>query len=124
MTVLTIPAWRSDRYRTLAELLLVLGTFVRQTTWTLSVEEAAPDDAGRYLENWDPAHKVSTFELLHLVTPEVQVIDGFFRGTGPSNITIRAVDSTSWDIDTSDAELLDLLLETYDDAFIDDDAQP
>lgn len=52
--------------------------------------------------------RLSTLELLHLSTPDVQVIEGEVIGYRQEEketttaVVFRAVDSTSWDIEVSD----------------------
>lgn len=104
---LTIRAWRQGHYVGLAELLLVLGRFVYDQSWTMRVVEVAPGPGESFFDAWDPATVVSTYELLHLVTPAVQLIDGSVSSVscdseGEPWLTLRAVDSTTWDIETRD----------------------
>lgn len=116
MTIV-LPAWRGGRYVQLAELLLVLGKLVVDATWVLRVVEVAPGDGEVSLDTWDPARVLSTFDVLHLFTPDVQLIDGELESTRRENgepwLVMRAVDSTTWDIETADPKVARCLEVAY-----------
>lgn len=108
MTYLSLPAWLQERPLYLAELLLALGWSVADTTWTCHEIELAPGAEPSTLESIsDTGQTISTLELLSASTPDVQVIDGEIFGNRKngnetvSAITLRAVDSTSWDLELS-----------------------
>ncbi|MEZ4312249.1 MAG: hypothetical protein R3F14_29825 [Polyangiaceae bacterium] len=80
--------------------------------------------AGPRAEELESTHadkRLSTLELLHLVTPDVQIIDGEIVGYSATDeevpvILFRAVDSTSWDVESDDSDVLALIRTTYPDA--------
>ncbi len=123
MTRLSIPAWRNGSYVSLAELLLVLGRFVHGFQWRLCVYEAAPGPGASTLETWDPQVSLSTYGLLHLLTPDVQLIDGYVstietRPGGQPLVTLRAIDSSSWDIETWDPGIAEAITDQYAEATV------
>lgn len=114
---LSMPAWKDDRYISLAEILLGIGKSLTHMQWYARIDEAAPEPGAEQLEALSPTTPISIFELLHLVTPSIQIIDGEITAkdetkTGNHYLLLRAVDSTSWDIETNldyiAAELKDL----------------
>lgn len=109
---LSIPAWRNDRYVSLAELLLLIGRFFVNSKWYVKVEEVAPEPGDNLIKALDPLNPINIFDLLHIITPNIQIIDGTviasdFECSKPL-LVLRAVDSTSWDIETeiSDVEVI------------------
>ncbi|WP_044529114.1 hypothetical protein [Herbaspirillum sp. B65] len=65
----------------------------------------------------DPGQPLSYSTLLRMVTPQLQVIDGEAVAVDPvsseKRLLIRAVDSTSWDIETEMQSVVDKVRECY-----------
>ena len=118
--IISIPCWTSGRYISLAEILLILGELVVGASWTMRVLEVAPGDGDVELSTWDPAREVTTFELLHLFTPDVQLIDGAIASTLQVGsrpwLCIRAIDSTSWELETQDGAIKEALVRGFGEA--------
>ena len=103
---LSMPAWKDDRYISLAEILLNIGKSLINMQWYAHIDEVAPEPGADKLEALSPMTPINIFELLHLVTPNIQIIDGEIIAkdetkTGNPYLLLRAVDSTSWDIETN-----------------------
>lgn len=118
MRGLTFPAWIGEHYVSLAELLLTLGRSILSCSWEARVDEIAPHPRANRIEAIVPSQRIGTMELLHLVTPDVQVIDGELRclrdaGDHEPWISIRAVDSTSWDVESSNEEILEIIRNAF-----------
>jgi hypothetical protein len=119
MNGISLKAWHNATYVSLAELLIVIGRFVLRLRWKLHLQEVSPGPGSVVLESLWPNRELDTFELLHVVTPSVQIIDGEILGydsQGKLALTLRAVDSSSWDIETDNQQILRLILEMYPDA--------
>ena len=119
--VLSIPAWRDGHYVSLAELLRVLGRLVSGLSWRVSIVEVAPDATAEELEAVSPSDTLDTSQLLHLSTPDVQIIDGMVSGFDAARLhapvlVLRAVDSTSWDIEYENDEVTAVLRASYPEA--------
>lgn len=120
---LTFRSWKGTRYVSLAEILLIIGRFAvdLELRWYTRLIEVAPGPGAETLEALDASRGMNIFELLHLVTPDIQIIDGEViarredRGSGPS-LVIRAVDSTFWDIETDVTCVIETLREAYPEA--------
>jgi len=87
----------------------------------MHIWEVAPGPGVEALEALDPSVSLDTLELLHLITPRVQIIDGVIESYDEKEgliLLIRAVDSTSWDIETEDIELLEALQRVYPDGSV------
>jgi hypothetical protein len=118
-TFITFDAWRDERsYIGLAELLVRLGGFGLDLEWTGAEIEPAPEPGAEALEALEDGPRLSTLELLALVAPNKQVIDGVFEayrpGTEDKVLRIRAVDSSNWDVETGDPGLATMFQVTYD----------
>src|SRR2546425_881570 len=120
MSGVSFAAWQNGRYVGLAEILLVLGRAVIGLIWRLQIAEVAPEPGSAGLNQATDAEGLSTLDVLHLVAPDVQIIDGEvqgFRGDDSSPVlVIRAVDSTSWDVVAADTEILAVIRAAYPDA--------
>jgi hypothetical protein len=119
MRGLSFRAWRDGRYVALAEILVLLRPRVLNFSWALRLVEVAPHPMARALESVSPETSLGTLELIHLVSPDVQVIDGEVVGSvdGASpRIVVRAVDSTSWDIESDDEEIVSEARRAHPDA--------
>ncbi|RIA31645.1 hypothetical protein DFO61_2370 [Ectopseudomonas oleovorans] len=99
----SMSAWRDDHYISLAEILLCIGKSLTDLQWYVKIHEVAPEPGAEQLEALSPAASLSIFQLLHLVTPSIQVIDGEITAkdeSGKQQLLLRAVDSSSWDVET------------------------
>ena len=122
MNGVSMKAWRDQHYVNLDELLRVLEQFIVGFTWKSRIDEAAPGPAQQRIEQLDPEQRLSTAELLRLITPDAQVIDGKFLGYATleqqsPTLVLRAVGSTWWDVESDDEGVLALIQTTYPDAF-------
>ncbi|WP_199551876.1 hypothetical protein [Streptomyces sp. N35] len=129
MESVTFAAWR-DRppgdqegesrryYVTLAELLVRLGSFGLDLTWKVQIY----DDQlhSRFAEAQEAAAGagIGTLELLAMVAPGQQFIDGDFAGYAGDQlmVVLREFDSTNWDLCTADASVLREIRRHYPDA--------
>ncbi|MFY0573458.1 hypothetical protein ACN28S_03015 [Cystobacter fuscus] len=114
-------AWREGHYLNLDELLRVLEQFVMGFTWKLHPGEIAPGPSAERIESVDPEELMNTLDLLRLITPDVQIIDGEILGYAHPGqelpaVVLRAVDSTSWDIESEDEEVLSVIRKVFPDA--------
>ncbi|MBN6035870.1 hypothetical protein [Amycolatopsis sp. 195334CR] len=113
---ITFRAWRAGhRYVPLAEVLVYLGPFVVDSAWQLEIEEWL---GGGDLGAIPPEARLSTLDLLALIPPSVQVVDGVFTAWAGSArvVVVEAFDSTSWDITSTDERILTALADRYPDA--------
>ncbi|RYZ91346.1 MAG: hypothetical protein EOP06_06980 [Proteobacteria bacterium] len=105
MKPLTFDAWRDGTYLPLTEILLVLGKYTIDLSWSLEIGDIAPEPGASALEaRAKSGQPMSTVEMLDYFSPSLQIIDGTMEGTdskGNKVVTIKAVDSTSWDISTT-----------------------
>jgi len=102
--ILSIPAWENASYLSLEDILLAIENRCQNFIWRLHVVEAAPEPGAKMLEGIDPKASMNYFDLLDLVTPGLQIIDGEAIAEDVDSdayVLIRAVDSTSWDIETN-----------------------
>jgi len=112
MERITFKAWVGSRYISIAEILLLIGRFLLDAKWTLLLDELAPGPQAKVLESIRMTKPITTFELLHLTTPYVQIIDGRLSAddkAGECIITIEAVDGSDWDIETASEAILNEL---------------
>ncbi|EPX56033.1 hypothetical protein D187_007375 [Cystobacter fuscus DSM 2262] len=121
MRGVTLKAWRAEHYVGLAELLRLLEPRVADFTWEPRLGEVAPGPGAERLEALGPEQRLTTFEARHLLTLDMQLIDGVLLGYAHSDqtsptVVLRAVDSTSWDIESDDEEILALVRRAWPDA--------
>lgn len=112
----SMPAWIGDHYISLAEILLCIGTSLTGLQWRVNIHEVAPEPGTEQLEALSPAAALSIFELLHLVTPGAQIIDGEITAKdkgGKQLLLLRAVDSSSWDVETDLEHIVRALEDSY-----------
>ncbi|MEU8267693.1 hypothetical protein AB0B89_11030 [Sphaerisporangium sp. NPDC049002] len=118
---LTFRCWRDDGLVTLADLLMSLGRTIEGNRWRLVVEELP---SPRYQEICDTADRslMETGQLIALLGDDAQLIDGELAAYDADgaccDLTIRALDSTWWDIETTRQEVLDQVSRFYPDAEI------
>lgn len=111
-----MPAWTGDHYISLAEILLCIGKLLTDLQWYVNINEVAPEPGAEQLEALSPAVPLSIFQLLHLVTPGIQVIDGEITAKdkgGKQLLLLRAVDSSSWDVETDLEHIVRKLEDSY-----------
>lgn len=116
---LSIHAWRASHYVSLAELLLLVEQFVPEKQWFVQIQEIAPEPGAELFESCDPRHPLVMEDLLRLSAPNIQIIDGEIiavDGDGNSCLLLRSVDSTSWDIETDNMEIIAKIKERFSDA--------
>ncbi|MEV7595793.1 hypothetical protein AB0O91_00200 [Kitasatospora sp. NPDC089797] len=124
---ITFAAWRdrlpgqarqSNRYYvTLAELLVRLGSFGLGLTWRVRIDDARL--VARFAEiQMASSGGIGTLELLALVAPDLQFVDGEFAGYAGDElrVVLREFDSTSWDLCTADASVVREIRRHYPDA--------
>ncbi|GEM_PF-1149796 len=106
MKYLSLPAWQGEKPLYLAELILALGCSAADLTWRCRSLEIGPGPETHPLEAAaDSGDELTLLELLHLATPDVQVIDGEIIGYECQDgqlqpvVTLRAIDSTSWELE-------------------------
>jgi hypothetical protein len=112
----SLPAWIGDHYISLAEILLCIGKSLTDLQWYLKITEVAPEPGAEQLEALSPAAALSIFELMHLVTPGIQIIDGEITAkdeSGKQLLLLRAVDSSSWDVETDLEHVVRTLEDSY-----------
>ena len=102
--MLSIPAWKNANYLSLEDILLAVLDVCKHLMWRLNVSEVAPEPGAMVLNDITPEMSMNYFELIDLVKPGLQIIDGEVIAediNSNSYVLIRAVDSTSWDIETN-----------------------
>lgn len=108
---ISMLAWNDDEYISLAEIILAIGWPLRKMIWHIRVEEASIEPGAEALENSCPSDSYSTLQLLRMITPNIQIIDGEIIGTAQDDtedyIKIEAIDSTHWDIESNITELIE-----------------
>jgi hypothetical protein len=116
--MLTFRAWQEQHYISAAELLLTIGRPLCNLRWRVRIEEVAPAPGAVELEDVGPNKELTTFELLHLVTPDIQIIDGELEGRDQNSdsvvVCLRAVDSTSWDVESDVAAIMEPVRTTFE----------
>ncbi|WP_139220758.1 hypothetical protein [Ectopseudomonas composti] len=111
-----MSAWRDDHYISLSEILLCIGKSLTDLQWYVKITEVAPEPGAEQLEALSPAAPLSIFQLLHLVTPGIQIIDGEITAkdeSGKQRLLLRAVDSSSWDVETDLEHIVRALEDSY-----------
>ncbi|MET9382413.1 hypothetical protein ABZY09_15360 [Streptomyces sp. NPDC002928] len=129
MGSVTFAAWRDrppggqerssrQHYVTLAELLVRLGSFGLGLTWKVQIYDAQLHGRFAELEDASAGSGIGTLELLAVVAPDQQFIDGDFAGYAGDQLVVvlREFDSTSWDFCTADASVIREIRRHYPDA--------
>jgi hypothetical protein len=111
MTSVTFRSWQDDRYLSLWEILSALGSLIENLQWQVQIEELAPGPGESRLETMVADTTLDTRELLDASRGDVQIIDGLLSGFKADEarfpyLTIRAVDSTWWDVDADDEAVI------------------
>ncbi|MEU6236793.1 hypothetical protein [Kitasatospora sp. NPDC047058] len=125
---ITFAAWHDrppgqDRastrhYVTLAELLVRLGSSGLGLTWKVRIDGAHLVTRFAEIEKASSGAGIGTLELLALVAPDLQFVDGDFAGyvDDELKVVLREFDSTSWDLCTADTSVLREFRRHYPDA--------
>lgn len=112
----SMSAWRDDNYISLAEILPCIGKSLTDLQWYVNIHEVAPEPGAEQLEALSPTVPLSILQLLHLVTPGIQIIDGEITAkdeSGKQQLLLRAVDSSSWDVETDLEPIVRALEDSY-----------
>jgi hypothetical protein len=116
---ISIKAWSESADVSLAEILLTMKDRISGLKWSLQIEDTEIGPAASSLNSISPEQRISTRELLNAVSPNVQIIDGTIDGYDMENrliLRLRAVDSTWWDLETEDKEILQIIAKKFPDA--------
>ena len=101
----------------LAEILQLLGPQLALTEWEISDIECLGTDSDRLHQLADSQTRVSGETLLQIATNILQVIDGTFAGylkdKSELSIIVRAVDSSAYDVESSDDAILTKLRQRF-----------
>jgi hypothetical protein len=123
--ILSFKAWRGDdrgrrHYVGLAEVLTSLGAMVEGHRWRLTVDWLMSPEA-EAIASVTANSLVATGDLIELFTADSQLIDGELVGYHGSllvpDVTIRASDSSWWDVRTDRSELLEKITLLFPDAY-------
>jgi hypothetical protein len=109
------------QYRGVTQLLSALGPIAKELTWRLDLTEVAPGPTAAALESLRQDQWLTTQELDRLAGGDAQIIDGAIFGHRMANddrvvVVITAVDSTSWDVESTDEQVIQLIRAEYPDA--------
>ncbi|MFF3440818.1 hypothetical protein [Streptosporangium sp. NPDC002721] len=116
---LTFQCWRDQGRVTLADLLTSLDSITEGYRWRLVIDELL---SPRYQEIAEAAKGslMGTEQLVTMFGNDAQLIDGELTAHDADgaivDLTIRALDSTWWDVETTMQEVLDKILLLYPDA--------
>jgi hypothetical protein len=115
--LLSVPTWIGSHYVSLAELLLLIGSKFINAEWYIRTDEAVPVPGGEVLELLNKDNSVDIFHLFHLVTPDIQIIDGEIIAKSDNEIclAVKAVDGSTWDIVTKDNDVYSIIENHYGD---------
>jgi len=119
MKGVSIQSWNGTHYISLAELLLVIGVLVLRLKWRLRVDEVAIEPGAEAINGLPCDATLNVFELLQLITPRVQIIDGECSAYDAADqlvVILRAVDGSSWDVETNDSKIIQSIANMYPDA--------
>jgi hypothetical protein len=101
MHVFTIDAWgEGESYISLACILKKCRFFVEHLKWSVKIDEMAPQPGAEQLEELPPLSLIGTVDLLGMLEPDLQVIDGSVIGYCRQDrpvLTIKAIDGCHWD---------------------------
>ena len=123
MRYLSLPAWRDGRPLYLAELILAHGWSIADLIWRCRALEVGPGPEVAPLEAAAASdERLTSLDLLHMATPYVQVISGEVTGYEERDgqlqpvVVLRAVDSTSWDLEISSGSDLQRIAAAFPEA--------
>ena len=103
----------------LRDILPLVGEDCRRSTWTVRDVECLGGDAAAALHDAsDACRSLAGSKLIELAREVEQIVDGEFSGRLPNEeadwITIRAVDSSAFDVQTDREEILVALKAKFD----------
>ena len=104
------PMWVGRHLVTLHDILIRLNPLLSTAEWRCRVQEVAGEDPERWYALDETDSMASSESLLNLANDGTQIIDGDFLAVRPSGepmLLLRAVDSTHWDLFTTEQEILD-----------------
>src|SRR5215472_4560072 len=112
---LTFRAWQGDRYIGLWDIVTALEDVVANLQWRVRIDEMAPTPGPNRLDDVGPEAWLDTQELIGATANDAQVIDGQVSGyrsrsAASPDLTIRAVDSTWWDVESVDDDLAEAVV--------------
>lgn len=113
--LLTFSAWPDDRYIGLRDILTALEDVVADLHWRVRIDEVAPGPGPSRLKDVGPDAWLDTPGLIEAVADDVQIIDGQVfgyrsRDAASASLTIRAVDSTWWDVESADDDVAEAVV--------------
>ena len=101
----------------LVDILHLLGTLTEDTEWEISEVECLGAAADKMHSLSDRQARVSGQTLLDLAANLTQIIDGVFKGYRGSGeqpwITVQAVDSSAYDVESEDEKVLMLMQQHF-----------
>jgi hypothetical protein len=108
-------AWQGGRYIGLWDILTALDDVVASLQWRVRIDEMAPGPGSNRLEGIGHEAWIDTATLLDATANDIQVIDGQVSGyrsrdSASPHVTIRAVDSTWWDVESADDDLTEAVV--------------
>ncbi|MFO0763125.1 MAG: hypothetical protein U0359_42200 [Byssovorax sp.] len=125
--MITVTLLDKDNHGRLAvdlpSILGALGDLTRNMRWAVSDCEALGAGAEALYAVQNAGFRVSSEKLLSIARQLDQVIDGMFCGyaesepSGSPVVILTAVDSTSWDVSSNDAEILNHVRENFPEAY-------
>lgn len=118
MSRVSFRAWRGKHYVGLPEVLAALGRITADAVWELSLDDVSPGPQGDDLTALAGGPRVGTRQLLLAAFPDGQIIDGALRAyAGAADpapfLTLFAVDSSEWDVESADAGILSAVREAF-----------
>jgi hypothetical protein len=122
MAGLTFRAWQHGRrYVGLNEIVQNLGALSSDLLWRLRIVDAGLSPASDQLEAIPWSRLFTSQELKELFSSHAQVVDGEVQGFQTRadvrpRIVIRAADSTWWDVESPEKDVLDTIQAHYPDA--------
>ncbi len=109
--MLTMTAWTGDSYLCAREIFEALGDEFKLRVWLVQVKDAGMQPGAEALEHLDRENAIPYHQLLAMLHPGVQIVDGELVGLTTENsdrIVLRAVDGSHWDLETKDDRVLEL----------------
>ncbi len=101
------------------DILRLLGSVVMELEWQMIGLECSGENADSLHRLCDGAVRVTGEELMRLTQPRLQTIDGEYQGFRPDAgdpwIVIRAVDSSCFDVECMDPQVLNELAGKFHD---------
>lgn len=123
MKFLSLKSWREDNYISFSELLDTLAHFTEQLNWTVDISDAGCSSHSEKIESFDSHLRIRTIDLVTLITPDIQIVEGDILGYNSLNelvISIRAVDGSWWDVRSNEVDIFNALVDKYVCAIVDE----